>query len=173
MSRQRKKLDDQTLAAMFDKVADLYVFLATRPSDYALQETAIAALESRIGKNPIFRTERRFEKLADILSVDAGATPTTKRHIVRALANGASAPDVSARSVWFAVHGLRELSLEEPAFARAAAKAIKRIAVAHPADWQEAFESACNFWNGAEKNRLRDDLMLDTVRATLRPLGPA
>ena len=173
MSRHRKRLDDRTLAAMLDKAADLYVFLATRPSDYALQETAIAALESRIGKNPIFRTERRFEKLADILSVDAGATPATKRHVVQALANGASVPDVSPRSVWFAVHGLRELALEEPIHARAAAKAIKRIAVAHPGDWQEAFVSAGESWNGAEKNRLRDDIMLDAVRATLRPIGPA
>ncbi len=173
MSRQRKRLDDRTLAAMFDKVADLYVFLATRPSDYALQETAIAALESRIGKNPIFRTERRFEKLADILSVDAGATPATKRHVVRALANGASMPDVSPKAVWFAVHGLRELALEEPTHSRAAGKAIKKIAAAHPRDWQEAFESAGNFCNGSQMNRLRDDLMLDEVRATLRPLTPS
>ena len=89
-----------------------------------------------------------------------------------ALANGASMPDVSPKSVWFAVLGLRELALAEPAFARAAARAIKKIAVAHPHDWQEAFIDAGENWNGAEKNRLRDDIELDVVRAALRPLGP-
>lgn len=159
-----KKLDDATLAEVFDLAANLYVFLATRPSDYKIQESVLEAVDRRIAKNPILRTAKRVERLADILTIDDKATPKAKRHALSALVKAGSAPDASPDAIWFAVHSLRETTLEAPDYAAAAARGIRKIAQAHPSDWQEAYLSAGSSWNGAEKNKLAQDMGLDVMR---------
>ena len=164
MTGKRAKLDDATLADLFDKAATFYLYSGVTRSDYALQETIVAAVASRIGKSAVLRTDGVTQKLADTLTLDDDALPATRRHIIQALAKAATAPDASPDTLRVAVYSLRETGLSNPALAKQADKALKVIATAHPQGWQKYFNLAAEDWDKSVREGQERDLTLDLMR---------
>ena len=174
MTGKRAKLDDATLADLFDKAASFYLYSGAKSSDYALQETIVAAVASRIGKSAVLRTDEVAENLADILTLDDDALPATRGHIIQALAKAATAPDATPDTLRVAVYSLRETALSQPTLAEQADKALKAIAVAHPQGWQKYYNLAAQDWDKARREDQEQDLSLDLMRReiTLKLAGP-